>query len=170
VIHLDFGRDESDSPKLRGLGDVGTSFELGGYVGYRAGPYRLRLQFRQDIANGHNGMIVDARASSSLARGANWEISGNMEITWASANYMNAFYGVTPLQSARSGLPVYRAHAGLHDVSLNFIGTYSLSEKWSLLGTMGLSRLLNSAADNPLVAQRGSPNQAQIAGFVIYSF
>lgn len=170
VIHIDFGRDESDSPKLRGLGDVGTSFELGGYVGYHTGPYRLRLRFRQDVANGHRGMIVDSQAAAELAHGARWDISGNMEISWASGSYMNAFYGVTPLQSARSGLPVYRAQAGLHDLSFNFVGTYKIDAKWSLLGTMGISRLLSSAADNPLVQQRGSPNQAQIAAFVIYSF
>lgn len=170
IIHFDFGRDESDSPKLRGLGNIGTSFELGGYVGYHTGPYRLRMEFRQDVANGHHGLLVDGRASATLATGSNWDISGNMQITWASTNYMSAFYGVTPIQSARSGLPVYQAHSGLHDVSVNFVATYNLSRKWQLLGTMGLSRLLNSAADNPLVEQRGSPNQAQIAGFVIYSF
>jgi outer membrane scaffolding protein for murein synthesis (MipA/OmpV family) len=170
IIHFDFGRDESDSPKLRGLGNIGTSFELGAYVGYRTGPYKLRLSFRQDVTNGHHGMLVVGQTSANLASGRNWNVSGNMELTWASGAYMSAFYGVTPAQSVASGLPVYQAKAGLHDLAFNFVGTYQLNRKWSLLGTMGISRLLSSAANNPLVEQRGSPNQAQIAGFVIYSF
>ena len=44
LVRLDFGRDESDSIDLTGLGNVGTSVELGLFASYTVGPTRLRLR------------------------------------------------------------------------------------------------------------------------------
>ena len=170
IVRIDFGRDESDSPKLKGLGDVGTSLELGGYVGYRIDTTRLRIRVRQDVIHGHNGFLADFDANSTLLVRGKWTLSSNGAITWASSNYMNAFYGVTPAQSIGSGLPVFHAGSGLHDVTLNLVGTYEFNARWSALGSVGYSRLFSSAAHNPLVSERGSPNQTTAAVFAIYTF
>ncbi|TAK99189.1 MAG: MipA/OmpV family protein [Rhodospirillaceae bacterium] len=169
-LHLDPGRDESDSPKLKGLGDVGISLETGVYVAYKTGPVRIRTQIRQDILNGHGGLIADVDVNSRLFTSDRWTLSGNAQLTWTNGTYTNAFYGVTPTESVASGLPVYQAHAGLHDVSVNVVASYTINRHWSALGTLGLARLLSSSANNPLVSLRGSPNQVSTAAFAIYSF
>jgi outer membrane scaffolding protein for murein synthesis (MipA/OmpV family) len=170
VVRIDGGRDESDSPKLRGLGDVGTGIELGGYVSYKTGPTRLRARIRKDVAGGHGGVLVDFDATTALYNATSWSLSGNVQITWANGKYMSAFYGVTPAQSAASGLPVYHAGSGIHDINASLVASYQIDERWSLLGNLGFSRLLSSASGNPLVKLRGSPNQPNLAVFAVYSF
>jgi outer membrane protein len=169
VIRIDWGRDESDSPKLRGLGDVGTTVELGAYVSYKTGPSRFRARFRHGVG-GHGGTLVDVDATTTLYTATRWSVSGNIQATWTDGDYMNAFYGVNPTQSALSGLPIYRAGAGLHDISATVVASYQIDERWSLLANASFQRLLSSAADNPLVRLRGSPNQPSLAVFAIYSF
>jgi len=169
-LHIDPGRDDSDSPKLRGLNNVGTSFEVGAYVAYRTGPVRIRAQLRKDIIDGHDGVIGDIDVNSRLFATDRWTVSGSAQITWTNGTYVNAFYGVTPAQSVVSGLPAFQGHAGLHDISANMVATYEISPHWSALGNLGVSRLLGSSANNPLVSLRGSPNQVSLAAFAIYSF
>lgn len=40
-----FGRDEDASPKLTGMGDVGDSFELGGFIEWRPGWAVMGVEF-----------------------------------------------------------------------------------------------------------------------------
>ena len=40
VMNLDFGRSESDSPALKGLGNIGFSLETGGFVSFKNDPAR----------------------------------------------------------------------------------------------------------------------------------
>ncbi|MEQ9444186.1 MAG: MipA/OmpV family protein, partial [Rhodospirillaceae bacterium] len=49
LLKLDFGRDETDSPDLAGLGDVGTSIELGVFASYTVGPTRARIRVQHDV-------------------------------------------------------------------------------------------------------------------------
>ena len=45
LISINFGRGEGDSPALKGMGNVDTSFELGGFVAYTlAGGTRFRVR------------------------------------------------------------------------------------------------------------------------------
>jgi len=170
VIRIDWGRGEGDSPKLRGLGDVGESVELGAYVSYKTGPARIRARIRQDVASGHDGLLVDVDVTSTLYTANRWSLSGNVQATWTNGKYMNSFYGVTALQSARSGLPIYNAGSGMHDIAATVVASYQIDERWSVLGNASFSRLLSSASDNPLVRLRGSPNQPSFAVFAVYSF
>lgn len=170
AITVDFGRGEGDSPKLRGLGDIGTSVELGAFVGYNVGTSQFRLRARKDVTGATGGWIVDGNASLSLMETERLLVRGNAQVTWGNADYFGAFFGVTPAQSIASGLPVYRAHSGLHDASLTVSAEYLVSDRWSVLGVAGFTRLFGSAADGPLVKQRGSPNQPSVAAFAIYAF
>jgi len=118
MIRLDFGRDESDSRDLRGLGDVGASFEMGGFVNYNIGPGRIRATIRQDVANGHKGAIATVDAGMVVYRTNKLVLAAQTGLTWASGHYMQTFFGITPLQSVRSGLPVYTPGSGLKSWSI----------------------------------------------------
>lgn len=170
MMKLDFGRQESNSRDLRGLGDVGTSFEMGGFVNYNIGPGRLRATIRQDIADGHRGAIGTVDAGLIVYRTTKLIVAAQTGVTWASGHYMQSYFGITPLQSARSGLPIYHPGSGLKSWSITAGGEYQLIQQWSLGMKVDYSRLMNGAANSPLVTQRGSPNQFSAGTFVIYSF
>jgi outer membrane scaffolding protein for murein synthesis (MipA/OmpV family) len=170
AVRINFGRGEDDAPSLRGLGDIGTSVELGAFVGYNADPWRFRARIRRDVASAHSGWLIDAEANVSVIENTKFFVRANAQVAWADRNFMNTYYGVTPVQSARSGLPVFRAGSGLHNVSTTLVGEYVLNAHWSVFGTLGYTRLFSSAANGPLVKLRGSPNQFSAGTFVIYAF
>src|SRR5438067_2222762 len=67
--------------------------------------------------------------------------------TWASGDYMENFFGVTPGDAAHSGLRPYDANSGFKDVAFSASLTYSLSAHWSLTALGSYERLLGDAAD-----------------------
>lgn len=170
AVNFDFGRGESDSPALRGLGNVGFSLELGGYVGFTLGPAKLNLEISQDVLHGHKGAIADLSASFILIERPRFTLGASVLLTWASARYMKSFFGINAVQSAASGLPTYRAGGGLKNGGVSLHASYDLSRHWSILGNLGYERLLTSAAESPLVKLRGSPDQITAGTFVVYVF
>ena len=170
AVKLDFGRSEDDSPKLRGLGDIGTSFEAGAFVGYRTGSTQFRLRARRDLVGATSGTQIDAEVNAAVVETDRLFGRVGVQLIWADSKYTNAYFGVTPGQSTASGLPVYRAKSGLYDATVTISLEYLLNDRWSALAVLGYTRLLGSAKDSPLVRLRGSPNQANLAAFAIYAF
>ncbi len=170
TVSIDFGRDEKDSPDLRGLGDVSTSMELGAFVAYTEGPMRLRARARHDIIDGHGGGTLRLDAAYTVFQAAPIALGVNVSSTWATGNYMRSYFGISPAQSAVSGLPAFDPGAGFKDVGAEVNANYIFASQWALVTNVGYKRLLGGAADSPLVRQRGSANQLAFQAFVVYSF
>lgn len=170
MLKIDFGRSESDSLDLVGLGNIGTSFELGGFVSYTMGPLRYRLRVRHDLASGHNGILGDLDVSLAVYRSQAMTVGARLGATWTNARYMNTFFGITPTQAAASGLPVYTATSGFKDVNLSVGSEFRVTPSWAVLGNAGVKRLLSKANSSPLVRQRGSATQFNLGAYAIYSF
>jgi outer membrane protein len=169
LVSLDFGRGE-DSSDLRGMGSVGTAFELGAFVSYTLGNTRARVRARHDMVSGHNGAKVQFDVSRTFIRAAKYTLGGSVSGTWVSGPFMRSYFGVSPAQAAATGYPVYQPGAGFKDVSFSLNGNYLLSQQWSVVTTVGYGRLLGKAADSPLVRQVGSANQMAFSSFIVYSF
>jgi outer membrane protein len=154
-----FGRDEDASPKLMGMGDVGDSFEMGGFVEWRPGWAVIGLEFGQDVAGGHHGMIGAAYAGSQLPLGGGFYLEGGAQVTWVSGNYMDRNFGVNAAQSLATGLPEFNPGSGIKDVAGRIGVRFNKWKHWDFTSYVAYSRLMNGAADSPLVRLRGSPNQ-----------
>ncbi|RME66165.1 MAG: MipA/OmpV family protein [Alphaproteobacteria bacterium] len=117
-------------------------------------------------------MIAVAQAEHGLWRNADGRIAvlGGIAATWASGNYMRRYFGVSESQAQASGLPAFRAKAGVRDVSARIVGRYRLHAHWTLLGVMRYGRLVGDAHDSPLVRQRGSANQFLSGVGLTYAF
>ncbi len=86
-------------------------------------------------------------------------------ITWADDNYMRTFFGVSPQQSARSGLPVFNAGAGVKDVTVGLNANYSLNRHWFLMTNAGAKLLLDDAEKSPITHASVSPVFSTIVGY-----
>jgi len=170
TLKLDFGRSAKDSTDLTGLGNIGTSVEMGAFASYAVGPLRYRARVRQDVASGHKGMLWDLDTSLAVYRTAQVSVGARLGATWADKKYMRKYFGVTAVQSAASGLAVYTPGAGLKEISLSLGGEIKVTERWAVLLNGGASRLLSKAKESPLVSVRGSPNQFILGAYGIYSF
>ena len=163
-------RPEKRNADLRGLGDVDLAVELGGAVAFEYKQAWIRVSLAKDVAGGHEGLVGEGEAGIRFNLSDTLTASASARASWADEDYMGTYFGVTAVQAARSGLPVYRAGSGLKDVGAGLSLSYMLGGHWMLTAVGGYSRLLGDAADAPLVVRRGSPDQWQGGLFLAYRF
>lgn len=170
VVRYGGGRDEDGNPALSGLGDVDDSVEIGGFAGYRVGPWSISATILQDVGGGHEGL----RGEFGVGYGVELtpDLGARLEVstTWADGDYMSSYFGVTGPQSAASGLPQHDADGGFKDVGLSLGASWEMFDGWFLSGQIGYARLLGDAADSPIVEDEGSADQVFAASSVTYRF
>jgi outer membrane protein len=159
-----------DTMDLRGLGEVDTTFELGGFVEYEIGDVTLGAEARKAVS-GHDGAVLDLEASwsgRSMALGPPLIWSFGPRVRVVDDTYSQAYFGVTPVQSVAAGLPVYSAGGGVYSYGLGGTAILPLDDRWTMVAFASLERLTGDAADSPLVQLRGSEDQATLGLFVSY--
>jgi outer membrane scaffolding protein for murein synthesis (MipA/OmpV family) len=148
-----FDRDEDDSARLRGLGDVEGGFVVGGYAAYRAGPFMPFVSYHRQVSGDDTGSLIrfGAEAKAPLAPGLS--VVATVGASYADEDYMDAYFSVTPAQSTASsaGLAAYDADAGFKDVFFGLTTDVPLSRDWTLKLSGRYSRLVGDAAASPLV-------------------
>jgi MipA family protein len=170
VMKINGGRDEDDSKKLRGMGDVDMAVELGGFVKYKIDDFGLKYEALQDVADGHNGFTMNMGGSYSPKIDDYMSMSVGTSVTWASKKYMQSMFGVNAAQSARSGYAVYTPKSGFKDIGFNTSLTYKLPEGFAITGIASYKLLFDEAGDSPIVKNIGSTSQFVTGLFVTYSF
>ncbi|MBU6372694.1 MAG: MipA/OmpV family protein [Alphaproteobacteria bacterium] len=156
-----FGRDESDDRALRGLGDVDATAEIGGFAEKSWRFARASLEVRQGVG-GHEGLVVEAGGDLRFRLSERVALSAGPRLRAVSDDYMQTYFGVTPAQSARSGLPTFAAGGGLESVGLAGAIVLRPQPRTTVTLFAEQSRLLGDAADSPLVQLRGSENQTRL--------
>lgn len=165
------GRDEGDYREaLRGLGDVDFTVEAGLFAEYWPGDWlRTRVEVRRGFG-GHEGFVADFSADLVRSFDKRWTLSGGPRLTLADNNAVAPYFGISPTQSALSGLPAFDAKGGLYSVGAGTQLRYQWTPQWEVRGYVEYSRLLGDAASSPLVTERGSPDQVTFSLGVSYSF
>jgi outer membrane protein len=164
-------RDADDNPALRGLGDVGTTLEFGGFAGATfVDRYSVLFKVRQGIATGHRGLIVDANATALLFRYGPVSTSVSAHTAWIGNDFADAYFSVTPAQSAASGLPVYDAKAGFRDMGGSFNAYINVAERWSINPYVSYRYIFDGIADTPIISQLGDRSQFTVGFHVMREF
>ena len=155
----DFGRDETRSVVLRGLGDVDARPELGAFYNRQPTAHTfVTSSLRYGSGQGRDGLLIDLGAGVTAPLAPAWRVGAGVAATWANAQYMQSYFGVDAAQSARSGLGLYRASAGMRDVRVSVSATYAISPRSSATAGLSYSRLLGDAANSPIVRDRAGLN------------
>lgn len=164
-----FGRDEEDGKRLWGLGDVDGGLVVGGYMAYRIGVLKPYLSYHHEVTGGDTGGVLRFGTEAIWNLGRGTEIIGNVGASWADQRYMDAYFSVTPGQSAASfaGLPVYDAGAGVKDVFVGASAKVALSELWTLSLSGRYAHLVGDAGDSPITE---SEHQLSMALGLTYRF
>ena len=178
-----FGRDQDDSRRLNGLGDIDGGLVVGGFVNYDViseGPERLGVGLAystQVTGDAADGSVLPALSNDygyeiDLSAHYETQVTDRLNVamraggTYADDDYMQTHFGVDPLQAANSaaagvGLLAYDADAGIKNVYANVSTVYQLTQNFDLRAGLGYSRLLNDAADSPV-----TENENQFNGFL----
>lgn len=163
-------RDEDDSSDLRGLGDTRFGGEIGVFAEIWASDVvRLSGEIRHGI-RAHDGFVADIGIDYVVRPEPAWSLSIGPRLAFADSDFMDEYFGVTPAQSAASGLPVYAPEGGIRSLGLLASAQVALTDQWNLLGYARYDRLVGEVADAPLVRFRGSRDQFGIGAGISYSF
>lgn len=165
-----FARDSDvDDPIVRLLPQVDAALELGAFV--RSGiPLNMvgfddpaiifgQVTARHDVLDGHGGFLAEGSLGVTRPIGDRLNAIVFAKTTYASDDYMSAYYDVTAAGSAASGLAVFDADSGFKDVGVTGLLNFKVTEKWSATALGSYSRLIGDAASSPVVAVAGSRDQ-----------
>jgi outer membrane protein len=172
---INWPRYSSQYAQLRGLGDVGWSVEVGGYVQYWPTSWlRIRGELRQGVGSetGQTGnLYIDGVVPVGQFR-----LSGGPRLTVQSASALSPYFGITPGQAATSGvagfapLTPYNVDGGVYSYGGGGQAEYFFDPQWQVHGIFEYERITGSAANSPLVTMRGSPNQYTFGAGATYTF
>ena len=158
--------DDVDALAVSMLPTLDLAAELGGFVGFRTpfgnakeGTLSGLISARRDVAGVHDGWLVTGELEYFFAA-ARWLRFGlQVNSTYASSDYMQTYFGIDEGGSLVSGLPRYTADSGIKDVGTELYSVLSFSERSGVLVRYAYNRLLNDAADSPVVTVDGSRDQ-----------
>lgn len=150
--------------RLKGMGDIQSTTEAGFSVGYSF----FNVTAKKAIGNkGHGGSQIDLGLLWPIPVSDKLGISVGLSTTWASKEYMQAYFGVTQQQAAASRFKKFTPKAGCKSTDLSLGMEYAFSESVKFQAALSHSSLAGEAKKSPLAEKKSS--FAVMAG-VAYSF
>jgi len=154
------GRETSESSFLgnHNVATIDPGASLGVHVewDHKFGPMPITLLARvRQHSESDRGAQADLRLSAGVYRGGHVAAGVFIQSIWANAKSANSFYGITPTQSAATGLPTFSAGSGWLSSSFGLLGSLDLSHDWIAVGSMESRHLRGDPAHSPLV-ERGA--------------
>jgi outer membrane protein len=163
-----YKRDSDDHPELRGLGNIDAAFELGGRIAYQWSMFRPWLAVRYGLG-GHSGIVAETGLDLRFRPSAVTEFTIGPRASFATSEYMRTYFGVSPAESARSGLSAYNPGGGIKGAGVEVTSRYEFTDRWALVGMAYYERLIGDAAASPVV-KAGNENQITAKLGLSYKF
>mgnify|MGYP000019865918 CR=1 FL=1 len=142
--------------KLVGMDDINPRLLAGGFYHVAiSDALRLTNSLLYGAGNNHDGLRWNSDLHYHIMPFALhhvWSVSAG--VTVVNQAYNQAYFGVTPAESARSHLRAYAPSASVKDMHADLHWNWSLSPAWLLTSALNITRLNGSAADSPLVERR----------------
>ena len=173
TIRIRGRRDQDENPALFGLGNVGTTFEFGGFVATTfLDRFAINAKARHGLKTGHRGSTVEGNLTALLFRSRSVSVSTSAQATWIGNRFADAYFSVTPEQSARSRgvLDVYDADAGFQDVGGSVNVYINVGDRWSLNPYATYDYIFDDYAETPIIRDFGSRNQFRFGFHIMREF
>jgi len=146
----------------RRVGDIDLSLEGGLFAElWPAQWLRTRVEVRRALI-GASGLTADLSADLVMTPLPSITWTTGPRLSLADERFMSSYYGVDATQSARSGLPLYKAEAGPRSLGAGTMLRYKMSDTISYHAFIEYQRLSDVPMDSPLITRRGSPDQTTI--------
>ena len=155
-LTLDFGRQESRSSALRGMGDINPHPEIG--VFWNQSLFEgFFLTSSVRLGAGGSGALGDVGLGWAYAVTSQTRLRVVASATLANSSYMQDFFGVTAQQAAASGYAEYHPSAGVRDVRGVVGVTHAFTPALALSASLGFSELRGDARTSPLTRDASAP-------------
>lgn len=183
VVNVNLNRTSRiEDRQVAALGKVDAAIEAGGFVGVgKQGlitsdydKLTVGVSYVHDVGTVHKSYVVSPSVSYGTPLSRKAYVLLNLSANYMGDGYAQTYFGVTPGGSARSGLPVYNARKGWKDWTLGAMGNVSLTgdltHGLSVVGGIAYRRMLDDAAESPIVRIAGSRDQWLGALGLAYTF
>lgn len=172
-----FGRSDVQDDMVNRLDDIDDSVDVGAFAGYtffdKANPLKrltLSVYTLADVGGVSNGVTIGGSAVGMWPVFEFMSIAGGQGLTWADKGFMDTYFGVDDSNALASGLTAYAPGSGLRDTRTYLGLVFHLSEKWHF-GFGGMfTHYLETAADSPVVDDRGAVDNWTYGGGVMYAW
>ncbi|MCS5595810.1 MAG: MipA/OmpV family protein [Pseudomonadota bacterium] len=145
------GRDEGDSEKLVGMGNLDSTFTAGFYGGFNFGPVRLLAEYDAGLDNNNDGVLTTFSARYNMAS-VDKPMSGYImgKVVYGDDAYQDAYFGVdTPI----AGRPTYEAEAGFVKFGVQGGVDYMLADHHYFRLDANYMSLSNDVTNSPIVEE-----------------
>jgi len=160
-----FGRRESQSSDLRGMGDIGFGAEASVYwTQALSRAWTLGVNVR----GGDKGAELDAGVRRDLQLGPATRMSLTAFVTAGNAKSQQTWFGVDAGQSLASGYAAYSPSSCLRNAQLALSANHFFAGRWIAIGGIGVGHLLGDAADSPIVRQRTNATAFAAIGYQMF--
>lgn len=156
---------------LAGLKDIKWAAEPGAFLDIWPTRWlRAHGELRHGVG-GHSGLVADV-GGDLVYQSPKWDLSVGPRVGWGDRSYLDRYFGVTPLEAARSPLVnrAYAPTAGRRYTGVEVAGAYHLTPKWIVKADVGYRRMADKAANSPIVAIAGDIGQYSGSIGISYSF
>jgi outer membrane scaffolding protein for murein synthesis (MipA/OmpV family) len=118
----------------------------------------------------YGGVVADLSADAFMDVTPTIRVSAGPRLSFASNDYVDAYYKVDTHHSLKSGLKKYDPDGGLTSAGLGGAINWKATEKIEAGAFADYKRLVGDVADSSLVKQRGSADQFTIGIYSTYRF
>lgn len=164
--NIETGRSVEDA--LPGFDKIKTRLNPGVFANYTLDEQlTLKSALRGGLGDAGDGGLLNLGASYKLYNANFVSVNLNASVKFGSSGYMQSYFGVTPAQSAASGLAAYQPAAGLAMAQVGLTGGFPISREIYIFSSLSMQRLMGDAASSPIAKKKTQP-----AAFVgaVYSF
>lgn len=153
IVSLDLDSTRDDIPAMRSR----RTLVAGAFVRYQL-LYNVSLESRisYGAAPGGGGLLLNARASYGMNVAPRQYVVASVGVGLASADYMQAEFGLTPEQAGATGRQPHEASGGMRNMQASARWNWQVSRKYTVGTSVTLTRLQGSAAASPITEQRSA--------------
>jgi len=157
------------SSKLSGVPDVATSVEAGLTVDYSDTHYRVFASARQGMG-GHHGQVFDFGLDGILRPIDKLKLEAGPRVSFATADYMRAYFGVSDATAAATGIAAYKPAGGYRGAGLTAVATWDFDKRWFARADAGWLHLSDELGKSPIIKAEGTRDQFTFGLGVAYRF
>jgi outer membrane protein len=166
ALNLRFGRKNVEDPVVSKLPEIDTTVEAGAFLSWiniSSGPQPIRTRVSvsvlHDVGNVSHGTTATLGSNVWIPISSNTVVGLGGGMSWGNSAYMRTYYGVDTAGAMASGLPVYQPSGGLRQWFAWPAIVHRLTTHWLVGAGLFYQSIEGSAANSPIVTERGKRGQ-----------